>query len=78
MDSKGKSPGPSRATTKGAVDFPSGSNWGVAQLEILNFALQPENHSPEDLHWEHELDGEATDAFSRLKQGFGLPQGDWV
>jgi len=63
---------------EGEFIFPSGSDWGILQLERLNFPLQPETHPFIDLSWEHELGNESRDILNQLRHGFGLHQDEWV
>lgn len=66
------------SSMKEKADFPSGSNWGIPQLQKLNFPLQPESHPFEDLQWEHNLSRESLGILSQLKLGFGLHKDEWA
>lgn len=72
------SPDSSTPAATEETGFPSGSNWGIPQLEKLNFPLQPEIHPFEDLHWERDLSKESLDILNQLRAGFGLHEEEWL
>lgn len=72
------SPDSSTPAATGEIGFPSGSNWGVPQLEKLNFPLQPEVHPFEDLHWERDLSEGSLDVLNQLRLGFGVLEEEWL
>jgi hypothetical protein len=71
------SPDSSTPAAKDKIGLPSASNWAILQLEKLNFPLQRESHSFEDLQWEHNLSKDSLDILSQLRYGFGLHQEGW-
>jgi hypothetical protein len=60
------------------VIFPSGSNWGLTQLQALRFSSQPEVHPLKDLQLGIVQSKDSLEVLEKLKQGFGLERAEWI
>ncbi|KAF8857160.1 hypothetical protein BDZ45DRAFT_789232 [Acephala macrosclerotiorum] len=63
--------------TPESPEFPSGSKWGVAQLENLAFPLEPQVHDFADLRCGHDISPESSNVIDRLRIGFGIEETEW-
>jgi hypothetical protein len=57
--------------------FPSGSHWGLAQLQRLRFHLQPEFQPLQDLQWKNALSQDSLNVLQGIEREFGLEESEW-
>ncbi len=58
-------------------EFPSGSKWGIAQLNELAFPLEPQVHDFADLNCGNDISTESSNVIDRLRIGFGIEETEW-
>ncbi|KAF8847954.1 hypothetical protein BDZ45DRAFT_302913 [Acephala macrosclerotiorum] len=63
--------------TPESPEFPSGSKWGIAQLENLAFPLEPQVHDFADLRCGRDISTESSNVIDRLRIGFGIEETEW-
>lgn len=57
--------------------FPSGSHWGLTQLQHLRFPSQPETKPLEDLQWKQPLNQDGLKILEEMEQSFALDESEW-